>query len=979
MFSCCPGLGLAQQYNFRNWTQEHGLPQSQVNAMLQDHKGQLWLGTRSGISQFNGLSFTTYTKRQGMSSNHITSLLQDSHKQIWIGTARRGIMVYNGQSFKPVLFTNAPSVGTVYALAEDAKGQVWAATEAGIFYNQGPAFVRAEQFPSQAYTSVLCTAAEEVWAGSAAAGLFVSSKQRVIPVTAQTNQLPSNQVNSMQQQKDGSIWIGTSKGVSIFREGQFEPLTLPASIKQPDVTCFAQDADQHVWIGLRQEGILKYNGNKFDHITKNNGLKTNHITTLLNDTEGNIWIGTDGQGLQQYRTPWFTHYFDFGIIKELRVTALSQDAKDKLWFGTEDGHAAFMQEQKLHWLKEDLWPKGTILYDIRTSNQSQIWVCTSNGLYEIQPNRATHYTTKDGLPANEVFHSLTDNKGTIWFATARGVASYTNGRFSTPEKQVMGKVFLLHLDNQNNLWATAENGIFREKNGIMEEAPELEQFKFRDVYTMAEDSLGNLYFGSYDQGILTLRFEQQQPRVHHFTNGLADESILSLFVDSRNVLWAGTSRSVLKAELTPFQQRQQLQFKIYTANEGFRGREVSRNTITQTPDGAVWFGTARGLTQYNSQLEKGNTVSPNTYITSVELFMQSAKWQELGFQTDTATGLPQDLRLRYDQNHVTFSYQGISLTNPENVRYQYRLLGHQDNWSAITAKNYASYANLSPGDYTFQVMARNHDGYWTPTAVSYAFTVAPPVWKREWFIGVLLLAMAGAFITLIRLRERNLVKQNSLLELRVQHRTRLLEEKNKEKETLLKEIHHRVKNNLQIVISLLNLQTRHVHDPESIQVMRALRNRVQSMAILHERLYQHEDLAEIDLATYFKGICDGLYSSFGTKPEQVALQLDIPHLKVDIDSAITLGLIVNELVSNTLKYAFPNGQKGWLHIRLTRNTLTTHKLVIADNGIGLPTDFDPKSATSFGLRLVNSLIKKLNGKLELRNEQGATSTLYFNI
>ncbi|TXK50802.1 hypothetical protein FVR03_03880 [Pontibacter qinzhouensis] len=969
----------AQQYNFRSWTQEQGLPQSQVNALLQDHKGQLWLGTHSGLSRFNGTAFTTFTRRQGLNSNHITALLQDKRNRIWIGTARRGIMVYNGQKISLRQLPDVPGANRINSLAEDTAGRIWAATDGGLFVTQQDAFVKAGNFPELAYTAVLCTAAGEIWAGSATAGLFYSSTSGLRSFHTQNSSLPANKVNFISQNTDGSIWVGTNMGVAVYARGRLSGVTLPATVTQPDIVCFAQDAEDNVWLGLRQEGVLKGNGTAFEHITKENGLKTNHITAIISDTEGNIWIGTDGQGLQQYRNPWFTHYFDFGLIEELRVTALSQDAQGRLWFGTEDGHAAYMEQNKPQWLRRGLWPTGTTIYDIWVASDQETWVCTSHGIWKISPTTATHYTTDHGLPANEVYSCLPDQQGTFWFATANGIARFSNGRFTAHQARMLGKVYYLHLDSRQTMWATTENGIFRQNGSTWQEVEAVKPFKFRDVYSMAEDSLGNLFFGSYDQGLLTLDRTLQNPRVYHAPNGVADESILSLYVDKQNYLWAGTGRSVLKANLAPFQQQHELQFRAYTANEGFRGREVSLNAITQTPDGRVWFGTAQGLTQYAHHTFSPNNVHPNAFLTSIELFMQPADWQALGFDTDTVTGLPADLRLRYDQNHITFGFQGISLTNPEQVRYRYRLLGYQDAWSGVTANNYATYASLSPGDYTFQVLARNNDGFWTPEPASYTFTVAPPVWKREWFIGVLLLAVAMAIISLIRLRERSLVKQNSLLEQRVKHRTRLLEEKNREKETLLKEIHHRVKNNLQIVISLLNLQTRHIQDPESIQVMQALRNRVRSMAILHERLYQHEDLAEIDLATYFSGICESLYSSFGTNPEHVALELEIPHLKVDIDSAITLGLIVNELVSNTLKYAFPNERKGWLKIRLTQHTSSTHKLVIADNGVGLPADFDPKSATSFGLRLVNSLIKKLNGRLELQNEQGALSTLYFNI
>ena len=272
------------------------------------------------------------------------------------------------------------------------------------------------------------------------------------------------------------------------------------------------------------------------------------------------------------------------------------------------------------------------------------------------------------------------------------------------------------------------------------------------------------------------------------------------------------------------------------------------------------------------------------------------------------------------------------------------------------------------------------DGYWSASSLTYSFSAlseVPPFWRRDWFVALLVVLLLASMMSVVRFREKSLVKLNLLLEQKVQHRTQLLEEKNREKETLLKEVHHRVKNNLQIVISLLNLQVRRTTSQDAIDVMRAIRNRVKSMAILHERLYMQNDLGQIDLNDYFTQICESLYSSFGITQEKIALQIAVPHIKIDIDSAITLGLIVNEIVSNALKYAFPDEQTGLLRIGLESHDNRTYTLVIADNGTGLPIDIEKKQSLSFGLQLVSSLISKLNGKIELKNKNGTMAILTF--
>lgn len=149
--------------------------------------------------------------------------------------------------------------------------------------------------------------------------------------------------------------------------------------------------------------------------------------------------------------------------------------------------------------------------------------------------------------------------------------------------------------------------------------------------------------------------------------------------------------------------------------------------------------------------------------------------------------------------------------------------------------------------------------------------------------------------------------------------------------------------------------------------------------MLHMRLYQREELAAIDLAEYVQTLCRSLFSSYGVTEDRVRLEFDIPPLNIDIDSALTLGLIVNELVSNTLKYAFPEQRSGTLLIELLRVTETEYTLTISDDGTGLPENFEEKMATSFGLQLVSSLIKKLHGKLKFYSEGGTQIRLQFVI
>jgi len=196
-----------------------------------------------------------------------------------------------------------------------------------------------------------------------------------------------------------------------------------------------------------------------------------------------------------------------------------------------------------------------------------------------------------------------------------------------------------------------------------------------------------------------------------------------------------------------------------------------------------------------------------------------------------------------------------------------------------------------------------------------------------------------------------------------------LEDSLGQKEVLLREIHHRVKNNLQIIISLTNLQMRQVDDERLKQVMAETQNRVRAMSLVHEKLYLSEDISRIDLGSYTRFLVTHLFSYYGIEIRQVALHIDIGKIMLSINTAIPLGLIINELVSNTLKHAFPKGRTGTLSIAV-REDERRLSLTLSDDGAGLPAGFDWRHAESLGLRLVISLVGQLDGTIELDRSVG---------
>jgi len=198
----------------------------------------------------------------------------------------------------------------------------------------------------------------------------------------------------------------------------------------------------------------------------------------------------------------------------------------------------------------------------------------------------------------------------------------------------------------------------------------------------------------------------------------------------------------------------------------------------------------------------------------------------------------------------------------------------------------------------------------------------------------------------------------------------------KEKEVLLQEIHHRVKNNLQIVSSLLNLQTEKLSDPKAIELFKESQNRVRSIALFHEKLYQSRDLGRVEIGDYIKGLANGSFATYGVNPDDIVLAVDTEDIPLGVDAAISCGLIVNELISNALKHAFPDRRRGHVAVTL-RSAGSQVVLEVADDGVGFPAGLDIRSPSTLGLKLVAIFTEQVGGTMDLTREGGTRFSLRF--
>lgn len=235
---------------------------------------------------------------------------------------------------------------------------------------------------------------------------------------------------------------------------------------------------------------------------------------------------------------------------------------------------------------------------------------------------------------------------------------------------------------------------------------------------------------------------------------------------------------------------------------------------------------------------------------------------------------------------------------------------------------------------------------------------------------------------LVRERTTELAEANRNLESEIAERRRAQEQVTaslREKEILLREIHHRVKNNLQIISALLHLQSDSVQDEESLSLFRVSQERIKAMALVHEKLYKSKDLASIEFGEYVENLTRHLALSYVGDSDRIAVKTETGSFSLDIEEAIPCGLIINELISNSLKHAFPDGRKGEITVTCHADHEGMVTVEVRDTGVGLPRGLDLLDTETLGLQIVAMLVRQLRGSIEMRNENGASFVLTFNV
>ncbi len=932
------GLCKYDGISITNYTQKEGLPNNNVLSLVEDKRGNIWIVTDGGLCVFDGKNITQYTKKNGFSGNTISSVHKDKKENIWIiGSEISGIR-FDGKNF--IQFANGSkfSEEILNPFFEDSHGSLWYKTKSGIGKFEGKKFINYPIRKNKKDTSnykMIEDSNANIWVASVLEGIY---------------------------RYDGKNFIQ-----------YFDKEGLSGNV----ITSFIVDKNANIWIGTRYAGIIKFDGINFTTYSIEEGLTNNSITQMVEDNAGSIWCSTEGGGIIKLDDDSFKEIIKMEDFGNSRVRPIMKDWEENLWFGTEAGIIYKYDRKSIKTYKSKVALPSQGLRSILADKKGNLWFgyTDNGGLLKYDGKQFLHFTASSGIRGNNIMSILEDRNGVLWLGTYSGGINRLEGDaityYSEKEKFSSKNVYTILEDKKGNLWFGTNGGAvvkYDGKNFIT--FSEKEGFFGRAVTSIVEDEVGNLWFGTLGAGLC--KFDGKSFTYFTEKQGLSYNDVWSLKEDATGQFWAGTDKGL--SLLIPSKdslQHLKNSYSIYSfgLQDGLKGTDFNLHSVCIDNNSRIWWGNGKNVTTF----DLNNIFQPNSlrslslnYLKINDGFydfrnLPDSIHKKISYSyVAPFSNLPQKLVLSFDQNHLSFNFSAIDWSAPGKIKYSYRLIGVDNNWSSPSVDPQTAYRNLSHGTYQFQVKAIGRSQVWTKP-LTYDFVIRPAWWQTWWIktlaimLSSLLLLFIAKLFYLSRLRKQRVLMEKQLA---VQY----------ERQRISSEMHDDIGAGLSGVRLLTEMAKTKTQDPQSISEI--------------EKIYQSVG----DVSARMKEVIwslntenDSLSNLIGYLQKQARLMLEnyscnfnstvpdkIPEIKINGEVRRHIYLAVKEALHNIIKHSGANEVK--LNITCNDKLLIT----VSDNGKGMNPDENIQGGN--GLKNMNKRLKQINGELIIKNGNGLSLT-----
>lgn len=746
-----------------------GLPHNSAQVLVQTHDGYLWVGTESGLARFDGVRFVTYrtANTPELPSNFIRHLFEDRDGWLWIGT-QNGLCRYRNGQFERSGLIGSPIAG----IAEDRAGRLWIGTQGkGLVERRAGKFIshadEAGMPPDKNIRSVFVDSTDRLWIGARGNGALYLEHGVVKSFDAGEYQF--RDFARIVESPRGTLWIGTdSTGVLRLRDGEVRLYGPAAGLGSETLRNIFADQRGQVW-AILDKSIYVLPGPDADKFRPAPTPGIEYCREIIQDHEGSYWVGTAGDGIVHLRPSGFRMATAEGGLLGGNSRTVAVDRAGTTWVSLPtSGLARIAPNGSTTVIDTGVGAAGEV-WSVLPAADGTVWIGTRERLIAWRDGRQETFSNIQRPRA-----LFEDRDGAIWIGSENaGVTRYQGGVFTslvdalranqTMPSAIMPTAMAIAQGTDGTLYVgLRENGglaIIKDGKIAIHQRPET-----IDIRAIYPDPAGDLWLGTKGRG-LTLISGGRWLNPEIFSESFNDH-VSAIVEDDQGRFWLGTPKGIVwvkREHLLSIAhgRKSEGSFRLALTSDGVRPAVVGAGNFpdsAKASDGTLRFVTKRGLVVVDPREILFNAVAPPVEI------------ERAVVDTHSIDPKP-ELRLAAGARALTIDYTALSFVGPSQVRFRYRLEGHDSDWTDAGPRRTAFYSNLEPGDYRFHVIACNDDGVWNTTGASVAVIQLPFFYQTRWFYGVLALGLLGASFGLFRWRTAALQNRNAELERRIAERT----------------------------------------------------------------------------------------------------------------------------------------------------------------------------------------------------------------